>query len=364
MTAQNLLPRARHEHLLRQLELHGSVSAAQVADELGVAQVTIRRDILELESAGLLARVHGGAIGVTAPTTPQSARTDIGVVVPSSVGHFPVIVKGMDAASQALRARLILATSQYRHDLERRQVERLVELGVDGIILAPTLRDRSEADLLEWVRTIPVPIVFLERRLRSTGLAAFDSARTDHAGGAVVAVEHLAAMGHTRVALALFDRTPTAPLIREGYARAVSELGLEPAPEVSLPKDDEDDLDDALAGVLDACASTGTRAVLVHTDVHAARLVEMAADLGIRVPEDLAVIAYDDDSAALAFVPLTAVTAPGRDLGQQALRTLMDRIAEDGDERSAPRHLMMQPGLTVRSSCGAHPLTPTLSDLA
>ncbi|AKV86535.1 transcriptional regulator [Microbacterium sp. CGR1] len=353
MTAQSLLPRARHEHLLRQLELHGSVSAAQVADELGVAQVTIRRDILELEKSGLLARVHGGAIGVSAAPTPQSARTDIGVVVPSSVGHFPVIVKGMDAASHALRVRLILATSQYRPDLERRQVERLVDIGVDGIILAPTLRGRTEAELLEWVGTIPVPVVFLERRLRSTGLAAFDSARTDHAGGAVLAVEHLAALGHARVALALFERTPTAPLVREGYASAVADLGLEPAPQVSLPKDDEDDLDDALTDLLDRCVSTGTRAALVHTDVHAARLVEMAMDLGIRVPENLAVIAYDDDSAALALVPLTAVTAPGRDLGQQALRTLMDRIAEDDAERSAPRHLMMGPGLTVRSSCGA-----------
>ncbi|MCT9819174.1 substrate-binding domain-containing protein [Microbacterium sp. W1N] len=353
MSTQHLLPRARHEHLLRQLELHGSVSAAHVAHELGVAQVTIRRDILELEKAGLLARVHGGAIGVAAPATPQSARTDIGVVVPSSVGHFPVIVKGMEAASHALRARLILATSQYRLDLERRQVERLVEVGVDGIVLAPTLRGRSEAELAAWVRTIPVPVVFLERRLESMALAAFDSARTDHAGGAVLAVEHLAALGHRRVGLALFDRTPTAPLIREGHARAVAALALDPAVEVTLPKGDEDDLDAALADLLAQCRSTGTTALLVHTDVHAARLVEMAADVGIDIPRDLAVIAYDDDTAALAMVPLTAVTAPGRDLGQQALRVLIERIVAAGDGPSAPRHLTMLPGLTVRRSCGA-----------
>lgn len=353
MAPQNMLPRARHEHVLRHIELHGSVSAAQVADELGVAQVTIRRDILELERAGLLARVHGGAIGVAAAQTPQSAKANIGVVVPSSVGHFPVIVRGMDAASHALRARLILATSQYRHDLERRQVERLVDLGVDGIVLAPTLRGRSEEDLADWVSTIPVPIVFLERRLESMALARFDSARTDHAGGAVLAVQHLASLGHDRVGLALLDRTPTAPLIREGHARAVELLGLAPAPSSALPKDDEDDLDAALMSLLEDCASTGTRAVIVHTDVHAARLVEMAADHGIRVPQDLAVVAYDDDTAALAFVPLTAVTAPRRDLGHQALRILTERIVEDADERSAPRHLTMLPGLTVRRSCGA-----------
>lgn len=353
MAAQSRLARTRHEHLLRQVELHGGVSAAEVAEELGVAQVTIRRDILELERTGRLVRVHGGAISVASPSAPQSARTRIGVVVPSSVGHFPVIVHGMDAASHRLHTRLILATSQYRHDLERRQVERLVDLGVDGIVLAPTLRGRSEQELTDWVQTIPVPVVFLERKLESTTLAPYDSARTDHAGGAVLAVEHLAALGHESVGLALFDRTPTAPLIREGHARSISRLALAPAPEAVLPKDDEEGLDDALATFIDECIGHRTTAVLVHTDVHAARLVEMAVDLGIRVPEDLAVVAYDDDIAALALVPLTAVTAPGRDLGHHALRIVIDRVVESAGERSAPAHLTMLPSLTVRSSCGA-----------
>lgn len=353
MATRNLLPRGRQEHLLRQIEVYGSVSAAQVAEDLGVAQVTIRRDIRELERSGRLVRVHGGAISIASSPAPQSARTRIGVVVPSSVGHFPAIVQGMDAASRGLRTRLILATSQYRHDLERRQVERLVELGVDGIVLAPTVRDRSEADLAEWARSIPVPVIFLERRLDSTAVASFDSARTDHSGGAVLAVEHLAALGHERVGLAIFDRTPTAPLIREGRARAVERLGLAAAPEIVLPKDDEDGLDQALGRLIDECRATGTRAVLVHTDVHAARLVEMAVDRGIRVPEDLAIVAYDDDTASLALVPLTTVTAPRRDLGHEALRVLTERIVEEGRPRSAPRHVTLLPALTVRGSCGA-----------
>jgi len=352
MAPNDLLPRARHEYLLRQVELHGSASAAKVAEELGVSQVTIRRDIVELEKAGLLARVHGGAIGVASTSVPQSARINVGVVVPSSVGHFPAVVRGMDAASHALRARLILATSQYRPELERRQVERLVELGVGGIVLAPTLRDRNEQELAQWVQTIPVPIVFLERRLGITALAGYDSARTDHEGGAVLAVEHFAALGHRRIALGIFDRTPTAPLLREGYERALTAFGVEAGPEIILPKDTEDDLDDALARLLDRCVETATTAVLVHTDVHAARLIEVATDRGLRVPEDLAVIAYDDDTAALALVPLTAVTAPRRDLGHQALRILIERISET-EHPTAPRHLTLVPSLTVRSSCGA-----------
>ncbi len=356
MAGQNSLPRTRHEHLLRQLELHGSVSAADIAEQLGVSQVTVRRDIVELEQSGRLARVHGGAIALGAPSVAQPARANIGVVVPSSVSHFPQIVRGMDAASRGGRTRVVLATSQYREELEQRQVERLVEIGVAGIILAPTMRHRTEAELAEWARTVPVPIVFLERRLESTALAVYDSARTDHSRGAQLAVEHLAALGHTAVGLALFDRTPTAPLIRDGHRAAVARLGLGEAPYAALPKGEEADdepLDDVLIAFLENCLDQGARAAIVHTDVHAARLVELATDRGIRVPADFAIVAYDDDTAGLAMVPLTSVTAPGRDLGQEVLRIMNDRMAAPDRTSVAARHITMLPRLTVRESCGA-----------
>ncbi|GAA5201863.1 substrate-binding domain-containing protein [Microbacterium jejuense] len=356
MTGQHSLPRTRHEHLLRQLELHGSVSAADIAVQLGVSQVTVRRDIVELENAGRLARVHGGAIALGAPSVAQPARANIGVVVPSSVSHFPQIVRGMDAASRGGRTRVVLATSQYREELEQRQVERLVDVGVAGIILAPTMRSRTEAELAEWVSSVPVPVVFLERRLESTALAVYDSARTDHSRGAQLAVEHLASLGHRAVGLALFDRTPTAPLVRDGHGAAVARLGLADAPYAGLPKGEEgesDSLDDALVAFLEACLGGGVTAAVVHTDVHAARLVELATDRGIHVPDDLAIVAYDDDTASLAMVPLTSVTAPGRDLGQEVLRIMTERIASPDRTATAARHITMLPRLTVRESCGA-----------
>ncbi|MCP2638196.1 substrate-binding domain-containing protein [Microbacterium sp. HD4P20] len=356
MAGQHPLPRKRHEHILRELELRGSVSAAEAAEQLGVSQVTVRRDIVELERAGKLARVHGGAIGVGAPAIPQPAKTNVGVVVPGSVSHYPQIVKGMEAASHSARTRVILATSQYREELEQRQVERLVEVGVAGVIFAPTMRDRTEEELAAWLSSIPVPVVFLERRLESTALARFDSARTDHERGADFAVEHLANLGHRAVGLAAFDRTPTAPLVRVGHGAAVARLALANAPTISLPKGGEGDgdpLDDALTRFLDACLDSGTTAALVHTDVHAARLIELASDRGIRVPDDLAVIAVDDDTARMAMVPLTSVTAPGRDLGREAMRILTERIATPDLTSAAARHITMLPHLTVRASCGA-----------
>ncbi len=355
------LPTARHEYLLREVELRGSVRSAEAAAALGVAEVTIRRDIVELDRAGRLARVHGGAVALRSAREPQAARVLVGVVVPSSTVHFPPLVRGMEALAPSLHVRLVLGVSHYRPEVEAAQVDRLVGLGVQGIVVAPTTRDRSPEELAAWLRSVPVPVVVVERRVDGlTALSELDQVRSDHAHGAVLAVEHLAGLGHRRVGLAVYDRTPTAPHVREGFATAVARLGVEPGPDVSLPKGEGDPagLERELAALLDRCRETGTRAVLVHTDDHAARLVEAALDRGLRVPEDLAVVAYDDENAELAVVPLTTVTPPRRELGREALRVLVGRIVgdEDGEvpgAQSSPRHVALLPRLTVRRSCGA-----------
>lgn len=359
------LPRSRHEYLLREVELRGSVRSAEVAARLEVSEVTIRRDIRELERAGKLGRVHGGAIALRSDRGPQAAQALVGVVVPSVVAHFLDTVRGMEALAPSLRVRLVLGVSHYRSELEVQQVDRLLALGATGLVLAPTTRDRSPDDLAAWLGSIPVPLVLVERRIDSlTSLSELDVARTDHAHGAVLAVEHLARLGHRRVGLGVYDRTPTAPRVREGHATAVARLGLQPGPDVALSKGDDDParLRRELADLLDRCLATGTRAVLVHTDDHAARLVETALDRGLRVPDDLAVVAYDDENAELAAVPLTTVTTPRRELGREALQLLVDRIAHDTGERDTgvrdagghrpPRHIELLPRLTVRASCG------------
>ena len=256
--------------------------------------------------------------------------------------------------------RLVLGVSHYRPEVEAAQVERLVDLGAQGVVVAPTTHDRSPEELAAWLRSVPVPVVVAERRVGGlTALSELDQVRTDHAHGAVLAVEHLAGLGHRRVGLAVDDRTPTAPHVREGFAAALARLGVAGGPDVSLPAPEGDPagLGRALAAFLDRCRQTGTRAVLVHTDDHAARLVEAALDRGLRVPEDLAVVAYDDENAGLAVVPLTAVTPPRRELGREALRLLVARVVgEDVEEpgaSGAPRYVALLPRLTVRGSCGA-----------
>jgi DNA-binding LacI/PurR family transcriptional regulator len=358
-TPKRRLPRGRHEHILRELELRGSLRAAVTAAELGVTEVTIRRDLIDLEKLGKLARVHGGAISVAAPETPRPGKSLVGLILPTGASHYPDVVRGAESASPGLRARVVLASSNYSLETEQRHLDRLAGLGVDGIILAPTLRDRTLDELARALQRVPVPIVLLERRLEtSTALARFDWVRTDHARGTELAVEHLVGLGHDSVALALLDRTPTAPSIREGYGRSSASLGLRPAPIRSLPKSevDADAAAAALAEFLDDCLAQDVRAAIVHTDFHAAHLLEIAIDRGIRVPEDFSIVAYDDENAQLAIVPLTAVAPPGRELGRLAMTTLYERIHADDPAELSPRHISLVPRLNVRRSSAAPPV--------
>ena len=75
-------------------------------------------------------------------------------------------------------------------------------------------------------------------------------------------------------------------------------------------------------------SKAGVTAALIHSDEDAIVLVPKLQARGIRVPDDLALIAYDDEVAGLADVPLTAVAPPKRAVGEQAAKLLLQRLAE------------------------------------
>lgn len=130
----------------------------------------------------------------------------------------------------------------------------------------------------------------------------------------------------------------------------------------SVPAElDRGRFEEAVRTVQAAVATGGVTAALVHNDVDAIHLVQRLAELGVRVPEDLALVAYDDEVAALADTPLTAVAPPKRQVGLHGTRMLVERLsagphgrAPEHQEQEEPgRHLALLPRLHVRASCGA-----------
>ncbi|QOR70112.1 DeoR/GlpR family transcriptional regulator [Ruania alkalisoli] len=352
-----MLPHARHEYLIRQLELHGSIRASEIAEALDVSPVTIRRDIDQLADKGLMERVHGGALSLARQTSrPDPARTLIGAVVPLRNFYYPEVVHGMELVASRMRARLILGVAGYQPETERSRVERLLSLGVQGLILTPSHLQNAD-DVASWLTAIPVPVVLLERHVNATSqVRQIDSVRTDHTYGAELAVEHLRDLGHERIGLAVDTWTPTAPWIQQGYLQVAARLAMEPVPVVELPSDPNDieAITNAANQLIDEYLRTGVTGLLVHSDHHAIQIAEVCQLRGLRVPEDMAIVSYDDVLAAHAAVPLTAVTPPRVELGREALRMVMTRV-ERPDEAAAPHHLQLLPRLTVRQSTAPAP---------
>jgi DNA-binding LacI/PurR family transcriptional regulator len=355
----------RKERLLEELRLNGSVLVAELARLLEVSEMTVRRDINDLAREGLVTRVHGGAT-LRSPLDRSArargaaenglARYTIGVVVPSLDYYWPHVVNGARVAAAQSRARIVLRGSRYDAADNRKQITALVDTpGVHGIIAAPETGGTEGRELLRWLDTLPVPVVLAERRPgRGVVTSRLESVTTDHARGAEVAVRHLRQAGHDRVGLLASSTSPTAAPVQRGWAEALQSMRQRVDDTVCDDANlcEGDDPEAFMEGVLARCRATGTTALLIHADRQALRFVQHCLDRGVRVPDDLSVVAYDDEVAHLGSPPISAVRPPKSWVGRVAVETLIARL-DEGTARPV-HHLQLEPELIVRESSVVH----------
>ncbi|MDQ8705485.1 substrate-binding domain-containing protein [Streptomyces sp. LHD-70] len=353
----------RHERVLALVREHGSMRVAELAAELGVSAVTLRRDVETLAGQGRVHRLHGAVVWPGERDEPEqhlpAPRRDadglvLGMVVPTTGYYYADVVQGARETAEAHGARLVVGLSHYLPDEDGPQVKRLLSTGANGLLLTPSWeRSAPEPGTGAWVAELDVPTVLVERWAPlGHPAAALDRVRTDHAYGAARAVQHLAGLGHRKVAIAA-QENPHRGRLQAGYEAAVDALGLEPAPVSPLDGKPAatraERFDRTLDYLCEAVERHGVTAALVHSDADAIVLIPRLQARGVRVPEDLAVIAYDDEVAPLADVPLTAVAPAKREVGARAAELLIDRLT---GRPGARRHLDVLPELKVRASCG------------
>ncbi|MCX4782283.1 LacI family DNA-binding transcriptional regulator [Streptomyces sp. NBC_01264] len=364
----------RQARVLALVRARGSARVAELAGELGISPVTLRRDVEAMAARGEIRRMHGVISRLEADPagaelrTPADVKTGaadtgtergaaglvIGMVVPTTEYYFADVVRGAREAVEARGARLTVGLTRYLVGEDRTQADRLLSTGADGLLLTPNWQAGSPGPGEgAWTAELPVPTVLVERWAPPGHPAAsLDRVASDHADGAARAVRHLSELGHKRIALASRE-TPTSGRLRTGFAAAVATLGLEPAPAWPAAGTAPLAEAEAFARTLDylcaAVAEGGVTAALIHSDTDAIMLIPRLQARGVRVPEDLAVITYDDEVAELADVPLSAVAPAKREVGARAAGMLLDRLEDRGAGREGPRqHLDLLPRLTVR----------------
>ena len=197
----------RRDQILDLLCQHGTVRVSELADQLDVTPMTVRRDIALLAEAGLLRRVHGGATlaadvpRVAAPDAPVERAPDavhtavrrIGMLVPSLDYYWPGVVRGTEEVARSCGLRVMLRGSSYDSDEDRTQIARLLEHGrVDGLIVAPNMTAPHAQDTIDWLVGCGVPVVLVEREaVASFRHQPLESVVSDHVTGAAVAVRQL-----------------------------------------------------------------------------------------------------------------------------------------------------------------------------
>ncbi|GLW99289.1 substrate-binding domain-containing protein [Microtetraspora sp. NBRC 16547] len=344
----------RHSLILRQVRARGSVRLTDLAEELGVSAVTLRRDVEHLAAQGLLMRVHGGvtlppsyaADPISGPAT-STAKLTIGMLVPSAHYYYPDVIKGAQEQAARAGARLVLGISRYEDDEDRAQVRQLIKDGIDGLLLTPS-RQPDESHV-EWLAGLHVPTVLVERRAELAGPASmFDAVASDHAHGAYLGVRHLAELGHRRLALVAYA-SPTTPRIRAGVLAGAQALGMDRPAEIVI--DRERPLDLFIADVLRLVRKDGVTGLIVHNDEDALSLVRNLGAAGVDIPAEVSLVAYDDEVASFCSPSLTAVAPPKVEVGRCAVNMLVRRLTQGSS--TSGRHLALLPELRVRESSAA-----------
>jgi DNA-binding LacI/PurR family transcriptional regulator len=346
----------RRRRILAAVEARGEARVADLAAELEVSVVTVRRDVEELAREGRLRRGHGVAKALVPHVVARPAREGgggaVALVVPERHAYLNEAVHGARSALEEAGMRVVLHIApRIEGGAEHSIVERVLADDVRGLLIAPRWRtvEAEEADY-GWIAEMPVPTVVMERRPRpGSVLHATDSVCTDHWYGVHLAVDHLISLGHKRIVLAARDDSPTARALRTAFAEIAARPEIEEsavilsAPDAG-PEHPESPRDEGeLAALVGERGFTGA---VLHGDVDALMLVERLAEAGLHVPRDYSVVAYDDVVAALGSTPLTAVAPPKAEVGRVAAEQLLRRLAGGG----RPQRVQLMPELKIRGS--------------
>jgi len=298
----------------------------------GVAVQTVERVLQVVQELGYESSLVASSM--------RSRQTGvIGVLVADFEPFSAEILKGVGAALHDSRYDLLAYSGSRQlspEGWERRSLSRLSGTLIDGVIMVTPTVVNVSAD---------VPIVAIDPH---TGRADLPTVESDSFGGARQATEFLVQLGHRRIGfLAGRPDLRSSGLRDAGYRRALGEAGLPYDPEiVAIGRYEPETVREAALRLL---AQPGRpTAVFAANDLSALTVIEVAAELGIDVPGDLAVVGFDDVPEASQSTPqLTTIRQPIQGLGAAAVGMLTALMAGETPEKT---HLVLPTRLVTRGT--------------
>jgi LacI family transcriptional regulator, galactose operon repressor len=267
------------------------------------------------------------------------------VMLDATNPFFTDVAQGIERAAEQADLSLFLCNSDQSAERERVYLTRLQEQRVQGVLITPV--DPDEPLLDEVVRQ-GTPVVIVDR---VRDVDSHCSVAVDDVLGGRLAIEHLVDLGHRRIAFVGGpERIGQVRDRRRGAQAALADAGL-PADALvevrteALTVSEGRNAGERIAGMPSATRPT---AAFCANDLVALGLLQSCVGLGLRVPDDLAIVGFDDiEFAAAAAVPLTSVRQPRGQLGRRATELLLDE-ATNPDHRH--EQVLFTPELVARAS--------------
>ncbi len=332
-----------------------TVTIRDVARRAGVSPMTVSRVINR--SARVSADTRGrveAAIAQLGYVPSRLARGlsaqrtgTLAVIVPDVANpFFTLIVRSAEDVARRAGFRVILCDTRADLALEREVIEEMIAHRVEGILIAP-VNDRSR-DHLRRLARFGLPFVLVDRTI--AGIDA-DAVLGDSVDGARRLVAHLISLGHRRIGMIVeSEEVSTARDRRRGYDAALHEAGipLEPA----LVTESTVDPAGGAAGMRQLLGlDDPPTAVFTVNNLVALGAIEAVRAAGLEVPDDIALVCFDDIEYASRLYPfLTVMEQPAETFGTLGTQLLLERIDGRGPDRR--RMVVLPAEFVVRRSCG------------
>jgi LacI family transcriptional regulator len=302
------------------------------------------------ERVELAIRELGYVPNAMARSLKSNTTSTLGMLIPNSSNpYFAEIVRIVEDRCFGAGYTLVLCNTDDEPHRQSVYLQVLAERRIDGLIVVSTGAGDDDS-LVTQLRGLRMPTVLVDREIADP---ACDLVETAHMQGGLLAVRHLLSLGHKRIACigGPVGVMPSEQRI-EGWRMALAEAGATPNADALLWRGGFTSQGgyEAMHAILRT--EQAPSAVFVCNDLMAIGALRAAHESGVRVPDDLSIVGFDDiELSAYTSPALTTVAQPKERIGALAVDMLLERV---GGKRRDARKVVLQPELRVRASTARH----------
>lgn len=325
-----------------------------LAKQYNAARTTIERSISELIGEGYLYAKDGsgtyvaGERAAAAEHARKNVFRSIGLIIPD-IRHdtYPGILRGVEDTTNRHDINLVICNTDNQTKKQASYMNKLIDLGIQGIIIVPAIIGHTDLDLFSKLREAGIPIVFCNR-----GIDGVEAPKvvSNNFYGAYAAVKHLIGNGCRKIAYISRPAYSTSYERYQGYTSALAEAGLDMDERLVLFESTFDTERPGYGSVSELLESGVTPdGIFCFNDGLAKGACEALSEKGLIVGKDVLVVGYDNTGVCESMpVKLTSVKFQTYDIGAGAAGLLLDMM--NGETVRSNKIVVLQPELVIRQS--------------